>query len=246
MFYMGFLFLLAVIPGVILLNRVYKMDKVEREPKGLILKILLVSIFTTLAAIIIELIMEELVLSDLEEGTVWFHFVDNFICVALVEELCKYTAGRISTWKNKAFDYTFDAIVYMETAAVGFAVLENISYVLDGGISVGIMRAVLSVPGHVIFGLFMGFFYGRAKYAKVRGNRRGYKRNIRLAILVPTILHGFYDFCLSLESIFVLLIFIVYIVVVYTYAFKKQKTFAARDERIYPEPAFIPNTEDIP
>ena len=57
-----------------------------------------------------------------------------------------------------------DGIVYATAAGLGFATIENILYVLDGGIAVGIIRAIASVPGHVVFACIWGFALGTAKF----------------------------------------------------------------------------------
>lgn len=58
-----------------------------------------------------------------------------------------------------------DGIIYAVAASLGFATVENIAYVLEGGFAVGVLRAVLSVPGHAFFGALMGFYMGVAKHA---------------------------------------------------------------------------------
>ena len=57
-----------------------------------------------------------------------------------------------------------DGIVYATAASLGFATIENILYVLDGGLAVGIVRAIASVPGHVVFACIWGFALGTAKF----------------------------------------------------------------------------------
>lgn len=233
MVYWFFVLWLAVAPGVVLLVRAFVLDKVEREPWKLIGKIVLWGIISTIIAVILELAIEPMLLSIMDEGTVLYVFWENFVGVALIEELCKYFAAKIPTWKNREFDYKYDAIVYTVASAVGFAVFENIFYCIDGGISIAIFRAIVSVPGHVIFGVFMGYFYGCAKYCDAHGNVGGRKLYNLAAVLIPTILHGFYDFCLSLDSGWLILIYLVFVITSYIVGFKLQKKSAAEDVRIY-------------
>ena len=75
-----------------------------------------------------------------------------------------------------------------------FAIIENILYVAtSGSFGVAILRALMSVPGHFMFGVCMGIFYSRAKIAQVKGDNAGKSRNILFALLIPAAIHGFYD-----------------------------------------------------
>ena len=78
-----------------------------------------------------------------------------FILVGLVEEGSKWIILKSFTWKNKEFNYIYDAIVYAVFVSLGFAALENIIYVLNGGITTAITRTIFSIPGHTFFGVFM-------------------------------------------------------------------------------------------
>lgn len=233
--YITILIWLAILPGLFLLWNTYRQDKIEKEPISLLVKILLLSIVTTIATVIVEVLLQDTVLVCFEEGTYLYHFIDNFLCIALIEEFFKYLAGKIPTWKNKEFNYQFDAVVYMVTSALGFAIYENILYCVSGGIGVAIMRALTSVPSHMIDGIFMGYYYGKAKYADVHGDLAGRKWQTFLALLVPVCLHGFYDFCLSVGSGLAILTFFIFVITLYIVAFKKQKKMAREDVRIIEE-----------
>ena len=148
----------------------------------------------------------------------------------LVEEGGKYFVLKRLTWNHPAFDYTFDAVVYAVTASLGFATLENIAYVLDSDLGTALMRAILSVPGHAIDGLFMGSFYGAAKLCERMGDQKGKKQNLRRALWVPVLIHGFYDFCLESESGFLLLAFLVFEVFITVTAYLRVKRLSREDQ----------------
>lgn len=205
---------LAVIPSMILFFVVWYGDRVEKEPPRLLLKLFLFGALSTVSAVILELVGELMLGIFTEEGSLLYLLLNNFIFVALVEEGGKYFFLKLATWKNPEFNYTFDAVVYAVAVSLGFATIENILYVLTGGIIGGVViafiRGLLSVPGHVIFAVFMGYFYGMAKYAHATGNEKKCRVHLMLALVVPVLLHGFYDFCLTTKSWIFILIFLLF------------------------------------
>lgn len=197
---MKILMTLAIAPVIMVLIFVYKKDKVEKEPIGLILLLLLLGAVSCLPAALLEEYGAGILLGYLNPTDFEYIVLENFLVIAVAEELCKYVFLRIATWRNKNFNFFFDGIVYAVTVSLGFALLENILYVADGGLSVALTRAVLSIPGHACFGICMGIFYSEARY------RRNYNMNSEsrcytfLALICPVLMHGFYDFALSTES----------------------------------------------
>lgn len=230
--YNMFLVFLAVIPGIYLLIKVYKLDHVEKEPKGLLALLLLFGMLSVIPTVLVEMLAEAFLLIFFDEGSVIFNLLEYFLGVALVEEFFKYLAMRIPTWKHKAFNYRFDAVVYAVAATIGFAVVENIMYCIDGGISTALMRMILGVPGHVIYAIFMGYYYGLAKKYHTLGWKKKSKRYRRLAIWVPVLIHGFDDFCLMSENVWLLLLYFGYLIILYIFAFTFEKRMAKNDERI--------------
>lgn len=230
---MDFLTWLAIIPGIVLIFKVYKQDKIEKEPVGLLLKLLIAGALTVISAIILETIGEDILFFIFDEGGRITAAIDCFLIVALSEEAGKYVTMKLCTWKNKAFNYRFDGIVYAVCSSMGFAIVENIMYCLDGEVSTAFLRAVTAVPGHCIFAIFMGHYYGEAKLCESRGNMVGMKRNKKKALWVPVLIHGFYDFCLSVDSWMAGICFVTFIVALDVYAIKHIKKYANEDTAIY-------------
>ncbi len=223
------LLLLAVLPGVVLFATIWKQDKIEKEPAGLLWSLFFGGALTTVSAMLFGWIGGEVLLDGLESTSLTYLLLDNFIVTALVEEGGKYFVLRRKTWRHPAFNYTFDAVVYAVTASLGFAVLENILYVLDSDITTALLRAVLSVPGHAFDAVYMGYFYGRAKAAQMAGDRRAMRGNLRAALWAPVLLHGFYDFCLETESGLFTIIFIVFDIALTVFAIRRIKKLSRSD-----------------
>lgn len=138
--------------------------------------------------------------------------LDNFLVVAVSEEICKIAPVRLAAWKHPAFDYRFDAVVYSVSSALGFAAVENILYVVQSDLRTAVSRAVLSVPGHFFFAVAMGLLLSRAKQAEKQGNGRRRTVLCALAVLVPVVLHGVWDLCLAVRRPWATVVFYCFVV----------------------------------
>jgi protease PrsW len=121
-----------------------------------------------------------------------FHaFLGAMLIVGFVEEGCKFLVVRFYSYHQPAFDEPYDGIMYSVMAALGFATIENILFVLTAGAGAGMMRAVLSVPSHAFDGVLMGYFLGEAKFARsdAHGNWLS-----GLGFALAVLAHGTYDF----------------------------------------------------
>lgn len=233
---MGFLLALAVIPGMLIMFYVYKKDSIEKEPKKLIIKLFLFGVLSVIPAAVIEIIASDVIYGQAgdAEATYLQLLIEYFCVVGLAEEWLKYIFLKKGSWKNKAFDYRFDAIVYAVTVSMGFAVFENIFYVIENGLGNALSRAVISIPGHASFAICMGIYYGQAKLHDFRGEKKACKRNLFLAVFMPLLMHGFFDFCLSADSALLIVIFFIYIIAVDIIMFRKIKKYSSEDTRISP------------
>lgn len=232
---MSTLALLAVLPAIVLLVVIYRADNIEKEPFSLMAKVFGLGALTTISAMILEEIGMYILSFFFYTPNALYTFFEMFCVVALAEEAGKYFVLKKATWKNKEFNFSFDGIVYSVCASLGFATLENILYVFQGGFSTAVMRAITAVPGHCIFGIFMGIYYGIAKGCELRGDENGKKLNLKKALLVPIFLHGFYDFSCSLEYDGMFLVFILLEIFMTVNAIKMVKKMSKEDKPLSPE-----------
>jgi RsiW-degrading membrane proteinase PrsW (M82 family) len=107
---------------------------------------------------------------------------------------------RLASWYDRNFDYVFDGIVYAVFCGLGFAVAENISYVFTFGPGAAVVRAFTAIPGHCVFAVFMGSFYGRTKLAQVQQRHIPRLWNGLLSLAVPIFCHGVYDTLAGIEG----------------------------------------------
>ncbi|MBR4149903.1 MAG: PrsW family intramembrane metalloprotease, partial [Firmicutes bacterium] len=190
----------AVIPAIWLLRYVYRMDRIEAEPRQLIISLAAKGIIATFCAMATEYIGTFVLGLFFTEGSLIYNALMYFIVVALSEEGFKYFFLKRFTWNNPEFNCTFDGVVYAVSVSLGFALWENIGYVFMYGLDTALLRAVTAIPGHACFGVFMGVFYGAAKRYEVymQEAHAGFYR--KLAVIFPVIIHGAYDFIASLPD----------------------------------------------
>ena len=219
----------ALLPAIILMIYVYKQDKIEKEPFGLLLALFGCGMLSCIPASILEDVFTGILDAVNVQDQTTYYIIMCFGIVAIAEEGSKYFFLKRKTWRSPDFNYTFDGIVYAVFVGLGFAGLENILYVLNYGFGVVISRGLLAIPGHCTFAVFMGLFYSRAKFFEAYGYRGKARHSKRLALLVPMMLHGFYDFCLMMSDDRLIYVFLVFVVIVDIAAFLTVKKQSKED-----------------
>jgi len=219
----------AVIPPVLLLRYIYKADRLEREPPGLLLSLFFGGILATLLALVAERIGTFILGRLFAEGSISYNVLLYFVVVALSEEGAKYLFLKRRTWRHPAFNCQFDAVVYAVFVSLGFALWENISYVLMYGLGTALVRAVTAIPGHACFGVFMGAWYGLAKRYDGYGILDRSRTCRSLALILPAFTHGCYDYIASIEYIHYAWIFVVFIAVMFIAAYILVKRLSDSD-----------------
>ena len=197
---MGVLIAAAVIPAVILLVRIYRLDRLEPEPGGLLLGLVLLGVVSTLLASLSEQLGDFVLAFFVPEQSRLYSILLYFGVVAFSEEGFKYLLLKRQTWRSPHFNCLFDGVVYATFVSLGFALWENIGYVLRFGFATAVARAITAVPGHACFGVFMGVWYGVAKRKELAGNPGASRASRFFAVLVPALLHGLYDYIATQQT----------------------------------------------
>ena len=188
--------IMATAPVWALLTFFYVRDRYDKEPRLLLVQLFVRGMLVTLLAAALSLAGIQLLSAFLPTNSWPYLLIENFVLVALVEEYLKYFVVWRGVYFHPAFNEPYDGMLYAITASLGFAALENILYVTQGGLQVAVMRALLSVPGHALFAAAMGYFIGKAKFAKTEDKTKAY---LKRALIVPVLLHGIYDLLLSTQ-----------------------------------------------
>ncbi|MBR3017506.1 MAG: PrsW family intramembrane metalloprotease [Clostridia bacterium] len=219
----------AVIPAVALMIYVYKADKLEKEPTALLWRLILQGIISTALAVFTERLGAQVLSGFLRPTSLLYQIIFYFLIVGLSEEGFKYLLLKRRTWDSPFFNCRFDGVVYAVFVSMGFALWENIDYVVMYGLQAAFIRALTAVPGHACFGVFMGAWYGLAKSHDRHGHVKYCKVCRNLAVICPVLLHGLYDLIATLDDSRLSAVFIGFIVVMFLAAYWTVKKLSAQD-----------------
>lgn len=184
-------------------------------------------IFGTLSVAVLlgffELVPSWNVMSDILYNRVFMRMsnlhMKYFVEVGFIEELAKLGAfcliefGRRKLFKNTD-DSPLATMVYVGMVSLGFAGVENILYAMSAqsASSTIMWRSMTAVIGHLVFGLYMGYFIAKSRVLGMLENKSPidsiltrYPR-IRtflfglFGLIAASILHGIYDLHLTLNG----------------------------------------------
>src|SRR3989344_2568772 len=196
----------GVIPSLVWLWFWLKQDKHYPEPTGLIA----LSFFAGMAIVYFVLPLQKLVVASIAPiMNVADLLAQKFSLIpaseqtikitlwAFIEEFAKYTTVFLIAFKSKHFDEPIDAVVYLITAALGFAAMENTLYILKdimngGGMTIFFdsnLRFVGATTLHIVSAAILGIAFAFAFYARfwiqfIAGV---------VGILLATLLHAYFN-----------------------------------------------------
>lgn len=228
--YNWFLILAAVIPAIFLMVKVYRSDRLEPENPAFLRKLVLGGVIATLIALILERLGSAVLAPAVPQNTTTYNVILYFVIVGLAEEGAKYFMLKRWSWSSPDFNCQYDAVVYAVFVSLGFALWENISYVTHYGMATAIVRAVTAIPGHTCFGVFMGTFYGLARGYAYLGDEGKSKFFRVLAVVIPTLIHGAYDYIASTQETSGTFAFFAFILILFTSSFVMVGNLAKNDK----------------
>jgi RsiW-degrading membrane proteinase PrsW (M82 family) len=140
-----------------------------------------------------------------------------FYCIfqiALLEEFTKYITYWWTTTERKSYihDYPIATMCYVMLASLGFALVENIHYLMAFGDPVLFMRGITAIVLHMLCGVIMGYFVAKSRevkdtypqpkdqYERLINDYVNYGRYLLLAagLMAASLVHGIYDYNLFL------------------------------------------------
>ncbi len=182
----------GVIPALVAMWIVDRLDRKRPEPPWTRRLVVFVGMLSVIPALFIEMFLNSRVGSTLQPPmTYQGSSFQAFVVAAAVEEACKIGVVYWVVWRRPEFDERMDGIVYASRAGLGFALVENVMYLLQpttllGQLSMWIQRALLAVPGHAMWTGMIGAMGARRRFdRKGLGLLGGY--------LLAVAFHGAYD-----------------------------------------------------
>lgn len=161
--------LMALVPAVVWLAFFYRRDRLEPEPKHLVLQMVILGglLASAVGLPVVEGVFD--VPAWLSSSPAWAQLLGGFLIVGMTQEFLKYAAVRFSVYYAADFDEAIDGIIYTTAVAVGFAVVLNINFVISSGgvdLGSGAIRMVLTTLAQASFAGIVGYFLGRMKFEK--------------------------------------------------------------------------------
>lgn len=215
----------GIVPALIWLWFWMKEDQKRPEPKGLIALSFLGGALAAIAVFPIE----KLAFNIIPEG------IYLIIAWAAIEEIVKFSSVSLIALKSRFFDEPIDAMIYLITAALGFAALENSFFLVkpllagEGieGFLLGNMRFIGASVLHVVASSFVGIAIGLSFY-----RHRAIKAlSVTLGVTTAISLHSLFNYFIikgNGENTFTVFLSLWLMVVLVILLFEKVKTIVRR------------------
>ncbi|HEY9880875.1 MAG TPA: PrsW family glutamic-type intramembrane protease [Leptolyngbyaceae cyanobacterium] len=164
---------LVIAPIAFLVWFFYTRDKLNPEPRGLILKIFFLGMLVAIPVLLLQWL--------LPLPKLWV----AVLAVPILAELGKFVVVRQGVYNSPEFDEPVDGIIFAAVVGLGFATLENIAVLLLTYFTVANMiptgsevalsplkailnlfavRGLLGAMGHALWSCFWGYGLGMAKF----------------------------------------------------------------------------------
>src|SRR5262245_14696006 len=176
-----------------------RLDAKRPEPPRTRRLVVFLGMLSVIPALVLEVVLSSLIGEQLEpQLTYQGSSFQAFIVAAAVEEACKILVVYWVVWRRPEFDERMDGIVYASRAGLGFALVENVMYLLqqhslEGQIVVWVERALLAIPGHAMWTGMIGAMAARRRFDhKGLGLVGGY--------LLAVAFHGAYDLSVFVQQ----------------------------------------------
>ena len=183
---------LSISPGIFIMVTIYNLDEYDKEPLWLLA---LAFIFGAIN-LHLDIDILDFLFSLITAENDFLRIGEEALSVGFTEELLKFIVVMLIIYPNKNFDEPFDGIVYSVFVGMGFATAENMTFVLQGGAGLAVMRMLSAIPAHFVFAVIMGYYLGKAKSSK-----NSQLLFIGLSLLIPVLIHSLYDYFLFLDFV---------------------------------------------
>ena len=222
------LLVLAIAPVATIILWIYLKDKYDKEPVITLSKFFILGILVSALAIYVE----ELLIKLNTFSKIGDMIYISFIVAGLTEEGLKALILIPNLLRERNFNEKLDGIIYSVFLSLGFATVENIIYILfedpTSVFQVSIIRAIISIPAHMMFAIIMGYYISKYKFNSSKYKPKTY---LIISIIVPILLHGIFDFILMIPYRWSIIVFIAYIVFLWKISLDKLDEYTDNSRR---------------
>ena len=222
------LLVLAIAPVATIILWIYLKDKYDKEPVITLSKFFILGILVSVLAIYVE----ELLIKLNTFSKIGYMIYISIIVAGLTEEGLKALILIPNLLRERNFNEKLDGIIYSVFLSLGFATIENIIYILfedpTSVFQVSIIRAIISIPAHMMFAIIMGYYISKYKFNSSKSKPKTY---LIMSIIVPILLHGIFDFILMIPYRWSIIVFIAYIVFLWKISLDKLDEYTDNSRR---------------
>jgi len=191
---------LALGPALFWMWWYYRKDVYDKEPMRLLALVFILATPLSVLCGILEYTIDGNGQAQFSQNSgLFWATVFYFGVVGVIEELAKFFVVITLVYRRKEFNEQMDGIIYATAAALGFATLENVFYILDEGAFIILLRGPVSTLGHILFSAMWGAALGLSRF-ELNKNRRW--QIIARGLLLAILTHGAFDVLISLGKFF--------------------------------------------
>ncbi|MES2953168.1 MAG: PrsW family glutamic-type intramembrane protease [Patescibacteria group bacterium] len=127
-----------------------------------------------------------------------------FLAVAVIEETAKYIAAKKAALGKATYDEPVDALIYLITAALGFAALENTLFIASSLAGKGLVTALIvgetRFVGSTLLHILASSIIGVSLALPFFHNAKEKKRDFRIGLILAILLHTLFNFSIIQEG----------------------------------------------
>jgi len=175
------IFALGIFPSILWLSFFLLETRKHPEPPRIIAEVFVAGIIAAVVAAMIQLILQ---LGVFDSSRYEATSLIGFAVFALVEEVAKFIFAYIAFKSKRRPETPLDDMIYLITAAMGFAALENLLFIFQAPpglvIQTAIMRTIGATFLHAVASGFTGYYLA--------------KRRVPEGLIIATVIHTAFNY----------------------------------------------------
>ena len=208
-----FLILLGLLPSFAWLVFFSQRRRASRTEK-MIAKVFMAGALMTIFVAVLQFSLQKIFVS----------FSASFFVFAVIEEVFKFLAVYLVVRKSRFFDEPVDAMIYMITAALGFAMVENIAVALNASniqeaIGAMTLRFVGATLLHVLTSGIVGYYWAKSLVLKNQFLVIGRWPLIIKGLILASLLHMIFNYLILVSKEQILIYPTIFLIIIALFLF---------------------------